>query len=298
MLTIFNIQRYSLHDGSGIRTVVFFKGCPLRCQWCNNPESIDPLPSIMFDGRLCRRFGDCIKAGAGKITSINNQLIIERDKINYASLLRNICPSGALSVLGKEMSVQEILSEVLKDIPFYRMSSGGVTFSGGEPFTQDSDLKELMIELRKESIHISVETSLHVPWETVDEHSGLVDTFLADLKHTDAEKFARFTGGNASLVLNNFTKLDEKGIPFIVRVPVIPGFNYSEKELFSIIDFASLLRNVREIHFIPFHKLASEKYTMLGEVYLFDEAENVEKSGLFKYVEFAGQKGLKAEILN
>lgn len=298
MLTIFNIQRYSLHDGSGVRTVVFFKGCPLRCQWCNNPESIDLLPSVMFDERLCRRFGDCIKAGEGKITSFKNQLIIEREKINDASFLRNICPSGALSVIGKKTSVHEILNEVLKDIPFYRMSDGGITFSGGEPFAQDSDLKELMTELRKEGIHISVETSLHVPWEIIDEYSGLVDSFLADLKHTDAQKFASFTGGNASLVLNNFAKLDEKGKPFIVRVPVIPRFNYSEKELFSIIDFASLLSNVLEIQFIPFHRLASEKYNMLGQAYQFKETENVRKPDLMKYVEFAGHKGLKAEILN
>jgi pyruvate formate lyase activating enzyme len=252
----------------------------------------------MFDERLCRRFEDCIKAGDGKIISRNNTLFIDRENILNASFLKDICPSGALSVTGKEVSVQEILREVEKDIPFYRMSNGGVTFSGGEPFSQESDLKELMVELRKKGIHISVETSLHVPWETIEEYDRLVDTFLADLKHTDAEKFGMFTGGNATLVLNNFTKLDEKGSHFIIRVPVIPGFNYSEKELYSIIDFAAGLKNAREINFIPFHSLAKEKYAMLGREYQYGDTGDVDKTDLLKYVEFADRKGLKAEILN
>ena len=252
----------------------------------------------MFDERLCRRFGDCIKAGKGQIIASENNLIINRDQISDASALRDICPSGALTVAGRGMSIDEILQEVLKDIPFYNTSGGGVTLSGGEPLSQEPELKDLIMELKSRGIHVSVETTLHLPWESIESYVELIDVFLADLKHTDANKLTRFTGGNASLIMDNFRKLDGKGKPFIVRVPVIPHFNYSEPELHSIIDFASGLKNASEINFIPFHSLASEKYSMLGREYLFMNDRNIEKADLTKYVEYAAEKGLNGKILN
>ncbi len=298
LLTVFNIQRFSLHDGAGVRTIIFFKGCPLSCMWCNNPESIDPLPSVMFDERQCHMFGDCIKAGSGYIVANGNKLKIERERITDFESLRNICPSKALIVAGETKSVSQIICEVEKDIPFYDMSGGGVTLSGGEAFSQDPDLMELVIELKKRKIHVSVETSLHLPWETIEKYLSLIDVFLADLKHTDNEKFSRYTGGNAALVLNNFMKLDKTGKSFIVRVPVIPYFNYSEPELCKIIDFASGLKNANEINFIPYHSLAREKYAMLGKEYFFENHRNIEKTELGPYVEYAEKKGMTAKILN
>jgi pyruvate formate lyase activating enzyme len=298
LLTVFNIQRYSIHDGDGVRTNIFFKGCPLKCIWCNNPESIDPFPSIMFDERLCRRFGDCIKAAKGLIIEKNNRLSIDRENINDFSSLRDICPSNALTVAGKKMSTKEIIDEISKDFPFYTMSDGGVTLSGGEPFSQDPDLKELIFELKSRGIHVSVETSLHVPWEIIESYEDLIDVFLADLKHLDSEKFAKYTGGNASLVINNFKNLDEKGKVIVVRIPVIPQFNFSFPELSAIIDFASGLKNAAEINFIPYNSLAREKYAALGKEYIFGIIRNVEKTELSQYVEYAEKKGLTAKILN
>jgi len=298
LLTVFNIQRFSLHDGAGVRTNIFFKGCPLSCLWCNNPESIDPVPSIMFDERQCHMFGDCVRAGGGQIVAEGNKLKIEREKIIDFESLRNICPSRAMIVAGEKKSVSQIISEIEKDTPFYEMSGGGVTLSGGEAFSQDPDLMELVIELKKRKIHVSVETSLHVPWETVVKYLGLIDVFLADLKHTGNEKFTMYTGGNVSLVLNNFMKLDKTGKSFIVRVPVIPLFNFSEQELCSIIDFAAMLKNAHEINFIPFHSLAKEKYAMLGKEYIFENHRNIEKAELGQFVEYAEKKGLTAKIVN
>lgn len=252
----------------------------------------------MFDERLCRKFGDCINAGNGQIIVRDNKLFINREQISDAFVLKDICPSGALTVAGQEMSVGEIIREVEKDIPFYRTSGGGVTLSGGEPLSQDPELKDLIMELKARGINVSVETTLHLPWEIIEDYVELTDVFLADLKHTDDEKFTRFTGGNASLVMNNFKKLDRKGKPFVVRVPVIPHFNYSGPELYSVIDFASGLKNAVEIDFIPFHSLASEKYAMLGKEYLFSNYRNVDKADLLKYVVYAGEKGLNAKILN
>lgn len=298
MLTVFNIQRFCLHDGSGVRTNIFFKGCPLKCLWCNNPESIDPFPSVMFDSRKCRMFGDCIRVSGGKIRAFGDSLSIDRENISCFDILRDICPSKALTIAGENMSVSGILSEIEKDLPFYETSGGGVTLSGGEPFSQDDEIVELLAEIKDRNIHISAETSLHVPWENIERCLWQVDVFLADLKHTDPEKFSVFTGGNVRLVMENFRKLDASGREFIVRVPVIPDFNFSGPELRSIIDFASSLKNSGEIHFIPFHTLAREKYQFLGREYVYGHAGNVEKTELAPFVEYASCKGLTAKIMN
>jgi pyruvate formate lyase activating enzyme len=298
MLTVFNIQRFSLHDGNGIRTNIFFKGCPLRCQWCNNPESIDPYPSVMFDERLCNKFGECIKNGDGNILEDNGSLVINRGKIISPGSLRDVCPSKALWIAGREMSINEIVSEIEKDIPFYNMSGGGVTLSGGEPFAQGDDLIELLTVMKWKGIHISVETSLHVPWDKISGYLDLVDVFLADLKHTDRLKFQTFTGGNLDLVLGNFNELNLSGKEFVARVPVIPGFNHSEPEIFAIIDTAARFNNLSEIDFIPYHSLATEKYHMLGMEYTYPGFRNADRSELNKYAGYAEHKGLTTKILN
>ncbi len=298
MLNVFNIQRYSIHDGEGVRTNIFFKGCPLRCQWCNNPEGIDSSASLMFDERLCHQFGDCMKIGDNLIAVKNDVLVIKRDLIPDASVYRDICPSLALIVMGEGKSVPQILKEIEKDIPFYRKREGGVTLTGGEPFSQGPELKDLIIELKKRNIHIAVETSLHMPWETIVNYIDHIDVFLADLKHTDDLKFSKFTGGNATLVMNNFQKLDRSGSKFVVRVPVVPGFNFSPIELYAIIDFAATLKNAFEIDFIPYHSLAKEKYLMMGKNYLYGNHQNIKKTELIPYAEYAEHKGLTAKILN
>ena len=196
------------------------------------------------------------------------------------------------------MSVSQIMDEIVKDIQFYNMSGGGVTLSGGEPFSHDPDIGELFIELKAKGIHVSVETSLHVPWETIEKYLDYADVLLTDLKHIDKEKFAKYTRGDATLVLTNFRNLDKKGKTFIVRIPVIPRFNFSESELCGIIDFAAGLKNAHEINFIPFHSLASEKYAMLGKEYVFENQKNIGRAELNPYVEYAEKKGLSAKIMN
>jgi pyruvate formate lyase activating enzyme len=298
MLTVFNIQRYSLHDGNGVRTNIFFKGCPLKCLWCNNPESIDPSPSIMFDERICHQFGECLRPGNSEISLDNNRLVIRRDLMLNPSVYSDICPSRALTVAGQQKSILQIMHEIEKDIPFYETSGGGVTLSGGEPLSQGPELVELIILLKKRGIHVSVETSLHLQWDIIQNYVDLADVFLADLKHVDNEKFLKYTGGNAALVLDNFRKLDETGRKFIVRVPVIPEFNFSQSELISIIDFAADLKNASEIHFIPFHTLAKEKYLMLGKEYAFGNQRSIEKTEIGSFAQYAENKGLTTKILN
>ena len=298
MLNIFDIQRYSLHDGEGVRTNVFFKGCPLRCDWCSNPEGIDPSPSLLFDERLCMQFGDCMMTGDGLFTLKNDSLIINRGKIPDLSPYRNICPSKAIIISGEKKSVPELITEIEKDLPFYRNGEGGVTISGGEPFFQNEDLELLLAGLKKRGINVAVETSLHVPWSRIEQCAYFIDVFLADLKHTDPDKFRKHTGGDLSLVKDNFRKLDATGKKYVVRVPAIPGFNMTMPELQSITDFAISLENSSEIDFIPYHSLAREKYLMLGQDYPYKRHKDVTREELFPIAEYAEKKGMKAKIIN
>ncbi len=262
---IFNIQRYSTHDGDGIRTIVFFKGCTLRCRWCSNPESQSFSRELMYDERICKNFGLCIEKSAGSIyRDRDNKLMIDRKAIGNAAVFEEACPAKALIVTGKEMSPESIMEEIKKDLPYYRKSSGGVTLSGGEPLAQGRVLDMLIALLRTGGIPITVETALHVPWEKIEKRLGKIDMFLADLKHTDEKKFRLYTGGQAGLVMENFKRLAAENVPVIVRITVVPRFNDTIDEMREIIDFAAGLSNVREIHFIRFHTYGAQKYIMLG----------------------------------
>jgi len=292
---IFNIQRFSTHDGEGIRTMIFFKGCALSCLWCCNPESQSFGPSVMYKPGLCRKFGDCLNTGENGITVSADGIQIDRTLIQNPEALRDLCASRALMVSGEELSTEQILYEIEKDQPFYETSRGGVTLSGGEPLSQGPELEVLLSELYKRKIDAAIETSLHVSWERIKSVIDMTSTFLVDLKHTDSKKFRQFTGGEAELVLENLKRLAECHDRVIVRVPVIPGFNHSVSEMKEIIDFTKLLKTVSEIHFLPYHTLGTEKYKMLGMEYKLNGSLNVRTEELSGYVDYANSIGLNAK---
>lgn len=232
----------------------------------------------------------------GAINRINGQGIkIHRPQIEEPEKLRDICPSKALVLSGEPGSVEDLLSEIEKDVPFYR-EDGGVTLSGGEPLSQGEELTLLLQALKHKNIRVNIETSLHVDWINVARCVGLTDTFLADLKHMEQDKFYRFTEGDLNLVLGNLQKLTDTGVPVIVRVPVIPGFNHTESEMKQIIDFVSSLRNTEEIHFLPYHTLGMEKYEMLGMEYNMGKNKQVQENELEPYVKYARSKGLRVIV--
>ena len=293
---IFNIQRFSTHDGDGVRTLIFYKGCPLRCQWCSNPESQSFGYSVMYDKKYCQSFADCVKAEKKAIAIIENDGIrINRDLIEDTESLRGICCSKALTVVGENKTVTDLLAEIEKDLLFYRRD-GGVTLSGGEPLSQGEDLTTLLQALKKRNIKVNIETSLHVSWEKVERCLGLVETYLVDLKHTDPVKFKTFTSGDLILVMNNIKKLTCSVANVIIRIPVIPLFNHSKSEMESMIDFVVTLKNVREIHFLPYHTFGVEKYKMLGMDYLFKSEKQVRDIELNAYAEYAQLKGFQTKI--
>jgi len=288
---IFNIQRYSTHDGDGIRTLIFYKGCPLQCQWCSNPESQSFGQSILYDSKGCKQFGDCALAEPiGISQAANSTLQIKRELIAEPQKLRDVCASKALTISGEKLSVDELLAEVNKDLPFYH-EDGGVTLSGGEPLAQGKDLVLLLQRLHKQRISTNMETSLHVKWKLVERCIGLVRTFLVDLKHTDKAKFQHFVRGDAGLVMENLEKLASSGAHVVVRIPVIPGFNHTEDEIQRMVDFVSTIKGIKEIHFLPYHTFGVEKYKMLGMDYVFDNTVQLREEELSPYVQYAKSQG-------
>jgi pyruvate formate lyase activating enzyme len=276
--------------------MIFYKGCPLRCMWCSNPESQSFEYSLMYNTRLCKSFGECLKTGNKAVKSVENGIEIDWIALKNSEIFTDVCPARAITVSGEEKSLAEILAEIEKDLPFYKRSDGGVTLSGGEPLSQGPELIELLHELKRREINVSIETSLHVPWENIERCIGLTGSILADLKHTDPEKFKIYTGGDSALVMNNLMKLTALHDNIIIRVPVVPGFNHTMDEIQAIIDFTVSLNTIREIHFLPYHILGNEKYKMMGMQYGMNGTKKVEEQELVKYIAYAESAGLIAKI--
>ncbi len=294
---IFNIQRYSTHDGPGIRTVVFLKGCSLGCRWCQNPESRARSEDLLYDSRLCLAGCElCQQAAPAVITRTLDGLIIHRQNVNdsHIAALRDCCPTTALTVCGEEKSVEEIMATVLRDKPFYDRSGGGITLSGGEPFMNPTLAQALFEASHQAGIHTAVETCLHVPWKYIEPSLPFVDLFLADLKHVDEAVFQQWTDGSARRVLDNLQRLAQAGKKMIIRVPLIQGFNASEADIAAITDFAADLLQVSKIHYLPYHTLGMNKYQLLSQPYTAPDKPLDAPELLAFAQDYAQSKGLTA----
>ncbi|WP_158783458.1 glycyl-radical enzyme activating protein [Pantoea sp. BAV 3049] len=296
---IFNIQRYSTHDGPGIRTVVFLKGCSLSCRWCQNPESCSRHRELLFDNRLCLQGCDlCQQAAPDVVRKPAGELQIARQRIGAEHLiaLANCCPAQALTVCGEEKTAEEILTVVRRDKPFYWRSAGGMTLSGGEPFMQPQLARDLLRNSHKEGIHTAVESCLHVPWHYIQPSLPWIDLFLADLKHIDEQKFRLWTDGSAKRVMENLRKVAATGKEMIIRVPLIQGFNADQESVKSIVDFAADELHVKEIHFLPYHTLGRNKYALLNRPYLAPDLP-LDCPEILQFAQsYAGHKGLAATL--
>ena len=291
---IFNIQRFSTHDGPGIRTIVFFKGCSLHCPWCENPESQSFRPELAWDERKCIGCLDCARvARTGEVEVVEGRPVFQRDKIQEPTRLADACPTGALTVFGENTSVTGIVKEIEKDIPFYKKSGGGVTVSGGEPYDQPAFLLELLKHLRQIRVSAAIETTLSVPWSAIQPTLPLVDIFLADVKLADAARLKEVTGGQLARITDNLKRLEEAEKDVIARVPVIPGWNDSSSEISGIVDLAASFSNIHAIHFLPFHTLGVGKYHLLARGYLYQTHAGPPRD-MSEYVTMARAKGLDA----
>ena len=293
---IFDIQRFSLHDGPGIRTIVFFKGCPLKCVWCSNPESQKFPREIMFNASKCIDCGTCIDVcPQNAIKEDNQNYRVDTELCDLCGMCCDECPTQALQWSGKHLSVSEVLTEIEKDREFYESSGGGVTFSGGEPLGQPEFLKELLMACKKRGIHTAVETCGYTKWEHIEDiipHTGL---FLYDLKHMDGTEHEKMTGYDNRLILENLKKLSDTAPDIIVRVPIVPGLNDSEKNLNDTAEFMRKL-NLSEIHLLPYHNYGESKYTMLGKIYDLKDLDALSEQDLTAIKQLLEQHDLNVNI--
>jgi len=265
---VFNIQRFSINDGPGIRTTVFLKGCMLNCIWCHNPESKSPKPQLMLQESRCIGCGTCLQACPEHLHSISSTgaHLIRREDCKACGSCAEAC-IGALEISGKEMSVDEILDQVEKDRVFYGNSGGGMTVSGGDPLYRPKFLLALVKGAKARGLHTCIETSGFGKWEDIQALLPYVDLFLWDVKECDSQRHKEYTGVPNERILENLHKLNEAGAKVILRCPIIPGFNDRSEHLTFIAELAEKLSCVQRVDVEPYHPLGKSKSESLGEQY-------------------------------
>ncbi len=278
--TVFNIQHYSLHDGPGIRTVVFLKGCPLRCRWCSNPESQRREPELMWRKSECIGCECCVrelKTGHFRFEG-ERGLCWDMDAVPEEGLIAAVCPSKALQMVGEKKSVDEVLDEVAKDALFYDHSEGGMTLSGGEPLSQPEFVTALLKEAKRRRIHLAMETSGYAPWDVFCKAAGYLDYLLMDIKCMDDAVHREYTGVSNKPILENFKRLrmEYPNLPIHVRTPVIPGVNDTKEEIRAVRDFLEPFSNVR-YELLRYHRLGEPKYASLHREYSLGKRELTEE---------------------
>lgn len=275
---IFNIQKFSLHDGPGIRTVVFLKGCPFNCPWCSNPESLSGKIQITWNQHTCSHCNTCIDSCPQKaISTTHNRIIIDDDLCNGCLLCTQNCPTKALNHEGDIRNVSQVMHEVAKDKLFYEESGGGLTLSGGEVLQQADFAIELLKAAKSLGIHTAVETTSSTDIDTFKRFIEPLDLLLCDIKHYDSEKLEQTTGISLEIILANIKYALSINKNIIVRIPVIPGFNYSLPDAEK---FSELLNSlgIQNISLLPYHNYGENKYTFLNKTYSMSGASSINKN--------------------
>lgn len=277
---VFDIQRFSLHDGPGIRTTVFLKGCPLHCAWCHNPEGLRPEPQILFRPERCIGCGDCGICPNDAHSLKDGLHRFERSRCIGCGQCAETCPANALTLTGKSMRVTDVMALVRADARYYE-NDGGVTLSGGEPAMQPDFSHALLKSAKEEGFHTAVETSGCVDFERLRPLLPVTDLFLFDWKHSDAEQLMRYTGASLERIRANLLTLDQLGAQIILRCPMIPGVNDVREHFNGIIEIAKSLRGCQAIHLEPYHAMGLSKAAQLGVKHSFTPstptAESMEK---------------------
>jgi len=264
---IFDIKKFAIHDGPGLRTTVFFKGCPLACWACHNPEGKEKRKNLFVREERCTFCGDCLEVcEPGSISLDGGKLQVNRSTCTSCGLCIEKCLPGALVVAGREVSVQEVLEEIERDVVFYDQSGGGVTFSGGEPLSQPDFLLDLMHECKERDISIVVDTSGFAPLDLVESVAELADLFLFDFKLVDGKRHEDFTGSSNEGILENLTWLSENGPPVVIRVPLFSGINDDEENISALGKFVEGLPKRHTVDLLPYHNTGIDKYRRLDHI--------------------------------
>ena len=261
---IFNIQRCSIHDGEGLRTLVFFKGCPMKCAWCANPESQSFQQEIMENQNRCVGCGLCIKVCPNKAIDHNGK--IDRSKCRNCNACVDICYAGSKWNVEKEYSVEDLYKEIAKDRAFYR-EKGGVTFSGGEPLASAEDLLKIAAKCKENNISVIIESCGFGDYEEFSPVLPYVDSMFLDIKQINSDEHEKITGVRNEVILSNIKRISEDGIPIIIRTPIIPGYTDDKENIEGISRFVRELPSVKEYELLAYHKLGESKYEALGRNY-------------------------------
>ena len=273
MLTanIIDIKHLAVHDGPGIRTTIFFKGCPLRCQWCHNPESQIAAPQLGLLEKCCIKCRKCAEV-CSLHQFVNDEHTIDRSRCTACGKCVNVCPVNALELYGKTVTLDEVVAELVQDKVFYQNSNGGCTASGGEPLWQSDFCAALFAELKKHQIHTALDTCGAVPWSAFEKVLPVTDMILFDLKHPDSAQHKAAVGMGNEQLLKNLFELDKYNTPIEIRIPLIPGINSSMESLQGFVNILSNLRNVTGVKVLPFHR-SRFKYQALGQEEILKDLE-------------------------
>jgi pyruvate formate lyase activating enzyme len=270
--TVFKIKRFSVHDGPGIRTSVFLKGCPLNCIWCHSPEGISPEITIWHENSLCIACGQCVQTCPNSALKLNknpDQIIsINKTICTLSGDCVDVCPTGAIQFTGYQISATDIMSEIGKDILYYKKSGGGVTLTGGEPLYQPEFSIEILKACNEFNIHTAIESSLYCDRETIDRISDFVDLFIIDIKIFDLTKHIRYTGKSNEMIKDNFEYITNSGKSIIVRIPMIPDITDTAENKNAIERFVHSVDKTIPIEYISYNPLAENNYTKLGIPFL------------------------------
>jgi pyruvate formate lyase activating enzyme len=295
--TVFNIQRYSIDDGPGIRTTVFLKGCPLACVWCSNPESQNRAPELMHRESLCKRCYRCVAACPLGVISVGpDGVIIDRDLCDACGECAEECPHGAMQITGRKMSADEVFDVVARDADFYRDSGGGVTISGGEVLLQADFARAILERCKEAGFHTCVDTSGEGSTEGLRKLVPYVDLFYFDIKHLDPRIHSSETGISNESILRNFAVVATSGVPVNVRVPVVPGFNDTVDAIADIADFVASHVPGGTVHLLPYHRYGQQKYAMLGLDYELEAAETPSQEFMKGARTIVESRGLHCEV--
>jgi pyruvate formate lyase activating enzyme len=291
--TVFDIRRYSIHDGPGIRTTVFFKGCPLDCQWCHNPEGKSFKAELMLRPGRCISCGACIDACQPDAIDVGHNT--NRERCIACGKCTVVCVAEARQLTGREMSVDEVMGEIERDRVFFDQTGGGVTFTGGEPLSQPLFLKSLLIACRASGLSSVVDTSGFAMWQVLEEVQPLVDLFLYDLKLMDSDRHLKWTGVTNEKILSNLRKLSELNQNLMIRIPIIPGINDDEDNLQQTGAFLASLPVQPAVELLPYHAIATSKYNGLGLEYRLDNIQPPSPEEMQAHVAVLKEFGLQVK---
>lgn len=293
-----NIERFAIHDGPGIRSLVFMKGCPLKCLWCSSPQTQKPAPEILYDVDHCQSCGTCAEVCPERAVVLSKEggVKIDLELCTCCGECANACPYQALELVGRYMTAKELFKEVEKDSPFYRRSRGGVTVGGGEPAMQHEFVAEFLKDCKQRYLHTAMETCGYVKWDDLKKLLKYLDLVYIDIKSMDNSAHKEFTGVSNKLILENAARISAVK-PMVVRLPIVPGYNDSEDNVLTAVRFAAGLgENLHRIELLPFHKLGEQTYSRLGRKYTLHETEPPGASRMERLKEIVESCDLNVQI--